>query len=484
MLTNRIYSGWWVIDERREPGPTPIKSNGRRKDRRKVKRAPEEIHRHQVFRPLGSPPDPPDRLGGAREEAIVSEDTFAAVQVIVEAKSTDYYKPREPRGDTRFVYTSVLWCAECGQRMWSRTRPGEVQDSSRRDWYACASTQRTSLPRCSTKYIARKKLDAAMGRLFSVILSDERFLRGVIEHGSSEQRNTFAAQIEAVTTERLRVVGRRSKLLDLYLDDGIPRHELDARRLDLDKHVDRLDRELSRLQRSREAADRSHVMDGLREALVALQEFEFWSRKQRRDFLLKFFPRIDVSSRGVERVHLQVPSARRDGASTVTVERDLPLVLIVGMTWEQLKPPVVITEFGLPEREFYTRRDLKTVLGWSEWMLQDRLAKGLIPEPSARHWGKRAWTAAEVRAAVTRVKEAQSGGPAGLPMKPFYTSTDVANLLGLTWEQLRYAIELGRVPDCRERDAQGHRVWTREEVERAVTESAKSTDSPEIVSMP
>ena len=90
----------------------------------------------------------------------------------------------------------------------------------------------------------------------------------------------------------------------------------------------------------------------------------------------------------------------------------LPLTLTVRMIWEQLQPPVGTTDFGLPEREFYTRRDIKKLLGWSEWMLADRLAKGLLPEPTHLRWGKRAWTAEEVRDAIARTK----GGSARLPI--------------------------------------------------------------------
>lgn len=63
-----------------------------------------------------------------------------------------------------------------------------------------------------------------------------------------------------------------------------------------------------------------------------------------------------------------------------------------------------------------------------------------------------------------------------LPKKAFYTSGEVAEILGVTWESLRHAIELGRVADCKERDGQGHRRWTEAEVERVVAECEGSGD--------
>lgn len=47
---------------------------------------------------------------------------------------------------------------------------------------------------------------------------------------------------------------------------------------------------------------------------------------------------------------------------------------------------------------------------------------------------------------------------------------DLAEILGVTWEQLRYAIDLGRVTDCEGRDELGHRRWREKEVDRAVEE--------------
>src|ERR1019366_3347651 len=54
-------------------------------------------------------------------------------------------------------------------------------------------------------------------------------------------------------------------------------------------------------------------------------------------------------------------------------------------------------------------------------------------------------------------------------------STDVVQALGITGDQLRYAIEQGRITDCAERDDHGRRLWTMEEVERAVREFSGGT---------
>jgi DNA invertase Pin-like site-specific DNA recombinase len=459
ILRNPIYRGLWVVDEKRLAGPTPINADGRRRDRKKVRRAPEDVIRHRVFRPKGTPPEP----GDTREEALVDDATWDAVQDIVETKSRAFFKPREPKGATRFTYTGRLWCADCGAVIWSKTRGGP---SGRRDHYVCQRTQRAG-ERCSLKYLRRDLVNTAIDRLITDALSHERFRAALIGEGLRSEREDFSGRI----AERSKLLGKlrtqREKLLDLYLDpEGRwTKGTLDERAAKLDADIGRAERELGRLQQAQAETAQVNALDSFGEVMSALAEFDFWTPQERRTALARFFPRIEVSGRGVERVRVALPRVGRVGNVDVPLgDAALPLTLDVRMTWDELQLPVGTTDFGLPEREFYTRSDIKKLLGWSEWMLHDRLSKNILPEPTHRKWGKRAWTADEVRDVLARTQ----GGPAGLPRKPSYTSTEVAQALGVTWEQLRYLIKQGRVADCRTRGEQGRRAWTMAEVELVV----------------
>jgi hypothetical protein len=102
----------------------------------------------------------------------------------------------------------------------------------------------------------------------------------------------------------------------------------------------------------------------------------------------------------------------------------------------------------------------------------DRITKRLIPNATHRRWGKRAWDArrSALHPLLSSWKARELPYRWGLPKKAFYTSGEVAEIVGVTWEQLRYAIELGHVTDCEGGDEQGHRRWTEAEVERTVLE--------------
>lgn len=457
ILSNAIYKGWWVIDERREQGPTPIKADGRRKDRRKVPRAPAEVIRHEVFRPKGSRSD---KTG--REEAIVDESTWDDVQTLIAEKRDGYHRLRDANSGARFPYTGRLWCHECGLPIWSRTKPKHGRSKTRRDWYACKSTQ-TAGNKCGTKYLPRDVVNVGLDRFFTQVLTDQRFAVGLVKGGLAAERADYSDRIDSLKGLLKNLASRRQKLLDLYLTGGWSQAELDARRTRLDVERERQERDLRRLEQQQKSADKAKVLEAFREVLQTLHEYEFWSTSQKREFLAKFFPRIEVSKRGVERVHVQLPASLVGGVE----ETDGSLVLKVGLAWDKLQPPVEMTEFGLPKKPFYSSSELGKVLGLSSWSISNRIAKGLIPHGTQRHRGNHAWSLAEVCEIARNVPAVDQPHRWGLPKKDFYTSGDVAEIVGVTWEQLRYAIKLGRVAECHTRDDQGHRMWTEVEVERA-----------------
>lgn len=466
VLKQPLYKGWWVIDEKRRPGPTPIKADGRRKDRPRMKREPHEVIRHQVFRAKGVPPEP----GDEREEAIVDEANWDAAQDIVTDKTDEYYRPRRRDEGARFIYTGVLWCADCGKRIWGRTKPKQGRALVRRDWYACASTQ-AAKSTCTTKYVPRLRLENAIDQLFGKIFADEQFLQNLIQVGLASESENFSEKISENDRELRRLEGRRAKLLDLYLDDdGIPKSELDVRRQKLDSDIDRTRRELERLRRAQQVSDKSTILEGLRETLTTLLEFEFWCKRQKHEFIREFFPRIEMSKLGIERVYLQVPSSRTTSVHSVATERDLPIVLSIGMTWAELQPSVPLTDFGLPVQGLYTRKDLCKLLNLTDHQFVDRLKTGVIPEASNKFRGHRAWTADEVQSIQSGWQEATPPGRWGLPQKEFHTTGDLARILGLGFERIRYLIITGAITDCNTRDSQGRRRWTETEIERAIEE--------------
>lgn len=471
ILRNPIYKGWWVLDKKREAGPTPIRSDGRRKDRRKVARAPDEVIRCQVFRARGEPMEP----GDSRDEAVVDDATWESVQDLLQLKRDGFQKLRDQHSETRFTYRGRLWCAACGRSVYGCTKPKHGRSKTRRDWYACAQS-RTGASKCPTKYLRLDMVNAAVERLFSTILSDERFAFGLLEAGAGTQQQDNGAALQSARATVRRLTDQRAKLLDLYLGGSWGQGELDARRLKLDAERDRAEREVKRLEKLQTAVDQ---FEGFRSVLLALREFEFWSVPERRDFLRRSFPRILVSKQGIERVEVLLP-ANLFGPKGAA-ENSGNLTLQVGMTWEQLQPPVPMTEFGLPQKDLYTSTEVAQALGLSSHQFRDRLGKGLVPGARLRKWGKPAWSLAEVRDLLDRQAAQQADHRWGLPRKATYTTGDITSAFGITWGQLRYAVERGLIQATPGRDANGHRVWSEVDVECVAAYFERPADNSRVL---
>lgn len=466
VIRNEIYAGTWVVDEKRDAsGPAPMDANGRRRDRKKVKRAPHEVIRVEVFRPRGEPAEP----GDAREEAAVHRAAWDAVQRIADEKRASTLLNREP-DHSRFTLSGIAWCAACSLPMWGKTRSS--RSGRRRDYYLCKAVQAAPGSECDTGYLRRERLHSAVDQLFTTILTDERLVLSLVDAAVQGGTADYSAQIAAVNKSLERQRASRAKLLDLYIDGGWNRAELDRRRSAIDSEIDSAERELRRLEGLQRSVSSSAVLDQMSEVLLALHEFEFWTGEQKRSLMRKYFPRLGVSRRGIETVRVQLPIvASVAGREVVAEEHELPLDVTVAATWEQLarrQPDQRLTEFGLPEQPRYFRRDLRAALGVSEHRLRTLIVSGEVPEPAVKVHGRRAWSIQEVRAVLAQRVRAGELNRWGMPRKAFYSSGDVCDILEIGFEKLRYLLKTLALPDCAQRNRSGQRRWTEQEVERIV----------------
>jgi len=455
ILSNPIYSGWWVVDEKREAGPTPTKSDGRRRDRRKVKRAPEEVIRVPVFRPKGEPP----KDGDNRVDGLIDEETWHHVQEEMAAKSRAYRRTRDSKSGNRFVYRGCLWCSRCDEPIWGKTRPKKGRESGRRDMYVCKSAVHDTGKVCPTKFLHLGKVNAALDRFFTEVLATDAFgysaLQAGLDTSDIEDRERLAAAKEGLA----KLQRKRGKLLELYMEDnGFSKAELDQRRHGLDEDIRREEATIHRLEQSLLIVDDKAFEEAFRDLLLTLTEFEFWTPTQKREFLQKYFPKVEVSKRGVEVVHVRLPGGFFH-AGTCGGAQDLKLT--IGKSWEDFQLPPETASFGIEKKPEYTSGEVAEVLGLTRDQFNRRVRNGTFEAAATTKWGKPAWTFEQVERLVAQMQAPPAKGPFGLPRKESYTSGDLCIVLGgISHERLRYLIETGAVPDCQSRDRNGHRMWT------------------------
>jgi hypothetical protein len=158
-------------------GVTPrgnLNANGRQADRRKIARAPEEIIRKKVI-----------------SEPLISDEEFQSVQKIMDLKQTRHWRT-QPDLERRFTYNGFLTCAVCGQIIHTAL--------ARRDYYACKGRRTEHV--CSTKYMAREKLEERLDSMFAEQLTSPAFLENCFEQLSSRRhQDDSALRIQRLTAE-------------------------------------------------------------------------------------------------------------------------------------------------------------------------------------------------------------------------------------------------------------------------------------------
>jgi len=274
ILRNPIWTGWRVIDEKRDLSAAGRyrNANGRQADRRRVPRSPEEVIRVRVI-----------------DEPLIAEEAFQAVQRIMDMKQSKHWRAQS-NIERRFTYNGFLTCSECGEVIHTAW--------SRRDYYACKG--RRTLHACRTRYMAREKLEGLLNCMFGGKLTDPEFVEKCVrELQARNETNQSAGNIQRLTSEITCLRARRSRVVDSFVDGTIDRPERDRRIAVHDRDIQRLEETL--LQQS---PDERLEAQAFVEAFAPLAEWEHWTRDQKRSVLATLVPDIRVADYKVESLGL------------------------------------------------------------------------------------------------------------------------------------------------------------------------------------
>src|SRR5712692_3749753 len=258
MLKNPIYTGWRVIDKKRDmtaAGKYPTK-NGRQGDRRKILRAPDEVIRVQVI-----------------DEPLISKEDFDLVQRILGMKQSFHWRT-SANYEQRFTYNGYLDCI-CRSRVYTKCR--------RDDYYVCKD-------RCGAKYMRRDRLDPYLDRIFAKHLSSETFLRRIARAKKKPQSN-----IEQIRKQIDALAGKRERVLDTYFEGVISGTERDKKITEIER-----EKQVFSDLLAREEPARQIDVETLAQQFKVFRQFDLLSRDQKRRLLNTITPRIVVANYQVE----------------------------------------------------------------------------------------------------------------------------------------------------------------------------------------
>jgi DNA invertase Pin-like site-specific DNA recombinase len=257
MLRNPIYSGWRVIDKRRDPSPAGkyATKDGRQGDRRKIARAPEDVIRKKVI-----------------DDPLVSENDFARVQQMMDLKKARYWRTRGD--DHRFTYNGFLTCSVCRSLIYTKYR--------RKDYYLCKKGKG-----CITRYMRRETLEPQLDKLFTEQLTDPTFLNRTFKN---VEKKKPGARIDRLTGKLETLQKKRERVLESYYEGVINPIERDTKLTEIER-----DRQVVSDLLATERPDVSVNLDGLAEVFTPFVEFDLLNRDQKRRLLNTIAPEVLVA---------------------------------------------------------------------------------------------------------------------------------------------------------------------------------------------
>lgn len=282
MLRNPIYMGWRVIEKKRDLSPAGLypRKNGRQADRRKVKRAAEEIIRVQVI-----------------DEPLISESDFKRVQQMTDLKRLKHSRLNS-MARHRFTYNGFLNCV-CGQTLYAKAYGA--------DYYGCKV-------KCGMPLQRRDRLEPLLHSVFADHLTSRSFLKRHVMP-AVKGLNKTRGDSSAIQRQLATLNSKRQRILDTYFEGVITLSDRDNRIATVDRDRKALEAILARDK------PRSDVtLETLVDAFQPFVEFDLLNRDNKRRLLNIVAPQITVSKYEVRDVSLCLNTIHA-GAETHETDR-------------------------------------------------------------------------------------------------------------------------------------------------------------------
>ncbi len=392
LLEQPMYRGVWVVDTK--VGFEPVtRKDGRQPNKRRVKRAPENIIETRIFGGEGQPPQ------------LIDDSTWHAAQELL-ARNRKRQR-RAKRNSHEKIWASGFLFSAYGDAgafefgidtgpIRSRqhvvygvtTKPGEFA-------YRCRCYGNTAETTCDLPQIRAPEINKAVDRLMLAICRSKRFQRDVIDaavdavggEDHTAEKTRLAEQVRKLEAKRARVLeGFENGLYDVA--------EAKTKTTNIRAKVEALTASLDALGQRDPQAER----EATRRHFESIEMWDAsWNRDRKTRWMKQYLGGVVISTEGVEGMILRLP--RADGSIE---EREH----CSRFSWAQLGldyDPTSRGERGAAlrqERGEYQTGDICNALNISHNRLAYWLRKGKIEGPTGKKGRARIWNRAAFERAV------------------------------------------------------------------------------------
>jgi DNA invertase Pin-like site-specific DNA recombinase len=279
ILRNPIYTGWRVIDKKRDQSPEAklLGQDGRQGDRRKMRRADDEVIRVRVI-----------------EDQLIDDATFDAAQIIITNKHQRHWRCRDD-SKQRFTYAGFLVCADCNRNVYTQSgrsvKNRSTGELANYDYYVCCE-RRANTGKCKSDYMSRERLETKLDDLFAERLTDRGYLHELAEEFMCRMKNRNGrATIQRLQQSIEALRQRRERVIESVIDGMISREDGKARTAAIDRDLHAAEEALQR----EEPGSQEITPEQLALVMGPLFNWKFLERDHKRRFLSVSVPEIHVA---------------------------------------------------------------------------------------------------------------------------------------------------------------------------------------------
>ena len=198
----------------------------------------------------------------------ILEKDFNRVQLIISERGNTQYFLK-----AKYLLVGILVCDDCGRKLQSKPAQSILAKGNKVIYYYYAHRQATK-KKCSAHHRMKDVHDKIILKLQEAINNPEKIAEMIEENSRPENIEEIKIQIEHCQSEHSKLITRKSKLLDLYMDGEWDREELDRKKKDLETQIAAIVSRESELNQRMISSTRTNIdIKEVSEALDILKGF-------------------------------------------------------------------------------------------------------------------------------------------------------------------------------------------------------------------
>ena len=224
-----------------------------------------------------------EHLHPGLHDAILDQETFDAIHVIMEERKTEHGNKRPA---AKSLLSSMIFCKHCGGRYARQGNGGGIL------YYCCYSRSKKvpkmiKDPNCKNKYHRTDALDAAiLGEIKKLSIDPE-----YIDHvRKNKPKNDVNEKIKSITSEIEKIDSQISKMMDLYALGTIDMDVISTKVAELNKTKTALQKELDSL----DVPDEDEMTDEEIQSIASLLDDENLDLAEKRKIIQSLIYYIEI----------------------------------------------------------------------------------------------------------------------------------------------------------------------------------------------